>query len=54
MYSTKIVTSFIKNNNKLLILKRRDKVRSMKGCCQELDALWKKKRKEQKLKFLSK
>ncbi len=31
MRSTKIVTSFIKNNNKLLILKRSDKVRSMKG-----------------------
>ena len=31
MRSTKIVTSFIKNNNKLLILKRSDKVKSMKG-----------------------
>ena len=31
MRSTKIVTSFIKNDNKLLILKRSDKVRSMKG-----------------------
>ena len=31
MYSTKIITSFIKNNNKLLILKRSDKVRSTKG-----------------------
>jgi len=31
MRSTKIVTSFIKNKNKLLILKRSDKVRSMKG-----------------------
>ena len=31
MRSTKIVTSFIKNNNKLLILKRSDKVRSMRG-----------------------
>ena len=30
MRSTKIVTSFIKNKNKLLILKRSDKVRSMK------------------------
>ena len=31
MRSTKIVTSFIKNKNKLLILKRSDKVRTMKG-----------------------
>ena len=31
MRSTKIVTSFIKNNDKLLILKRSDKVKSMKG-----------------------
>ena len=31
MSSTKIVTSFIKNNNKILILKRSDKVRSMKN-----------------------
>jgi len=31
MYSTKIVTSFIKDNEKLLILKRSDKVKSMKG-----------------------
>ena len=31
MRSTKIVTSFIKNNNKLLILKRSNKVKSMKG-----------------------
>ncbi len=31
MRSTKIVTSFIKNDDKLLILKRSDKVRSMKG-----------------------
>ncbi len=31
MRSTKIVTSFIKNNNKILILKRSDKVRSMKN-----------------------
>jgi len=31
MHSTKIVTSFIKNNGKLLILKRSDKVKSMKG-----------------------
>ncbi len=31
MRYTKIVTSFIKNNNKLLILKRSDKVKSMKG-----------------------
>ena len=31
MHSTKIATSFIKNNNKLLILKRSDKVRSTKG-----------------------
>ena len=31
MRSTKIVTSFIKNKNKLLILKRSDKVRSMRG-----------------------
>ena len=30
MRSTKIVTSFIKNKSKLLILKRSDKVRSMK------------------------
>ena len=31
MRSTRIVTSFIKNSNKLLILKRSDKVRSMRG-----------------------
>ena len=31
MRSTKIVTSFIKDNSKLLILKRSDKVKSMKG-----------------------
>jgi len=31
MHSTKIVTSFIKDNEKLLILKRSDKVKSMKG-----------------------
>ncbi|MCH7966376.1 MAG: NUDIX domain-containing protein [Thaumarchaeota archaeon] len=31
MRTTKIVTSFIKNNGKLLILKRSDKVKSMKG-----------------------
>ena len=31
MRSTKIVTSFIKDNGKLLILKRSDKVKSMKG-----------------------
>ena len=30
MYSTNIVTSFIKNNDKVLILKRSDKVKSMK------------------------
>ena len=31
MYSTKIVTSFIKDNEKLLILKRSNKVKTMKG-----------------------
>ncbi len=31
MRSTKIVTSFIKDNEKLLILNRSDKVKSMKG-----------------------
>ena len=31
MRSTKIVTSFIKNRIRLLILKRSDKVKSMKG-----------------------
>jgi 8-oxo-dGTP pyrophosphatase MutT (NUDIX family) len=31
MRSTKIVTSFIKNNERLLILKRSDKVKTMKG-----------------------
>ncbi len=31
MHSTKIVTSFVKDNEKLLILKRSDKVKSMKG-----------------------
>ena len=30
MYSTNIVTSFIKNDDKVLILKRSDKVKSMK------------------------
>ncbi|MDC0927836.1 NUDIX domain-containing protein [Nitrosopumilus sp.] len=31
MRSTRIVTSFIKNSNRILILKRSSKVRSMKG-----------------------
>jgi len=31
MRSTKIVTSFIKNNDRLLILKRSDEVKTMKG-----------------------
>ena len=31
MRSTKIVTSFIRSNDKLLLLKRSDKVKSMKG-----------------------
>ena len=31
MRSTKIVTSFIRNNGRLLILKRSNKVKSMKG-----------------------
>lgn len=31
MRSTKIVTSFIRDNDKLLLLKRSDKVKSMKG-----------------------
>jgi len=31
MRATKIVTSFIKDNDKLLILKRSDKVKSMRG-----------------------
>ena len=31
MHATKIVTSFIRDNDKLLILKRSDKVKSMKG-----------------------
>ena len=31
MRSTKIVTSFIRDNGKLLILKRSDKVKSMRG-----------------------
>ena len=31
MCSTRIVTSFIKNSSKILILKRSDKVRSMRG-----------------------
>jgi hypothetical protein len=31
MRSTKIVTSFIKTDDKLLILKRSNKVKSMKG-----------------------
>ena len=31
MRSTRIITAFITNNNKILILKRSDKVRSMKG-----------------------
>jgi len=30
LYSTSIVTSFIKNDDKILILKRSDKVKSMK------------------------
>jgi len=31
MHATKIVTSFIRSNNKILILKRSEKVKSMKG-----------------------
>ena len=31
MRSTRVVTSFIKNSNKILILKRSNKVRTMKG-----------------------
>ena len=31
MHSTSIVTSFIKNDEKILILKRSNKVKSMKG-----------------------
>ena len=31
MHTTKIVTSFIKDNKKILILKRSEKVKSMKG-----------------------
>ena len=31
MHATKIVTSFIQDNKKILILKRSDKVKSMKG-----------------------
>ena len=31
MRSTRIVTSFIKHNDQILILKRSEKVRSMKG-----------------------
>ena len=31
MRSTKIVTSFLRNNDKVLILKRSDKVKTMKG-----------------------
>jgi 8-oxo-dGTP pyrophosphatase MutT (NUDIX family) len=31
LYSTNIVTSFIKNDDKILILKRSNKVKSMKG-----------------------
>ena len=31
MRSTRIITAFIKNNNKILILKRSNKVRTMKG-----------------------
>ena len=31
MRSTRIITAFIKNNNEILILKRSDKVRSMRG-----------------------
>jgi 8-oxo-dGTP pyrophosphatase MutT (NUDIX family) len=31
MHATKIVTSFIKDNKKILILKRSEKVKSMKG-----------------------
>ena len=31
MHSTKIVTTFLKNQNKILILKRSQKVKTMKG-----------------------
>ena len=33
MHSTKIVISFIKNNNRLLILKRSEKVITIKALC---------------------
>ena len=36
MRSTKIVTSFIKDNEKLLILKRSDEVKTMKGLWAEI------------------
>ena len=39
MRSTKIVTSFIKNNEKLLILKRSDDVKTMKGLWAGISAI---------------
>jgi hypothetical protein len=52
MRSTKIVTSFIRDNEKLLILKRSDKVKSMKGLWAGISGIIEKK--EQRLRFLKK
>ena len=57
MRSTKIVTSFIRDNEKLLILKRSEKVKSMKGLWAGVSGIIEKNEeplKEQKLRFLKK
>ena len=43
MHSTKIATSFIKNNNKLLILKISDKMRSIKSFWSRVSGITRKK-----------
>ena len=43
MHSTKIATSFIKNNNKLLILKISDKIRSIKSFWSRVSGITRKK-----------
>ena len=56
MRSTKIVTSFIRDKEKLLILKRSDKVKSMKGLWAGVSGIIENDEEplslEQKLKFL--
>ena len=58
MRSTKIVTSFIRDNEKLLILKRSEKVKSMKGLWAGVSGIIEKNeeplQRAKKLKFLKK